>query len=100
MTPAIEKSFLPEPRLNPTEAPPNAQLGVSTPRPVWDASKFRPGEDRIVFRRWRFGLFVFYGAAALLIGGLAVVDRPRTLLSAEAPAHAAIASANDIGRSH
>jgi hypothetical protein len=99
MTSIIEKSFSPEPRLKTAEASQNAQLNISSPRQIWNASKFRPGEDQIVFRRWRLGLFVFYGAA-LLIGGLAVADRPRTLISAEAPANPAMASASDIRRPH
>jgi hypothetical protein len=100
MTQTMEKSLSAELRLKPTEASSNVHLGVSSPRPVWDAGKFRPGEEQIVFRRWRLGLFVFYGAAALLIGGLALVDRPRTLISAEAPANPAMASASDIRRPH
>jgi len=100
MTPTIEKSFSPEPRLKTTEASSSAQLNISSSRQIWNATRFRPGEDQVVFRRWRLRLFIFYGAAALLIGGLAVVDRPRTLISAEAPANPAMASASDIRRPH
>jgi hypothetical protein len=37
-------------------------------------------EDQLDFRRWRLGLFAFYSAVALLLGGLAIIaDRPGTV---------------------
>jgi hypothetical protein len=97
MTP---KPLSPEPYLKKTEASQNPYLGISYPRQVWNRSRFQPGEDEIVFKRWRLRLFIFYGAAALLISGLAVVDRPRAFISAGVSANPAIASANDVRRPH
>ena len=65
-----------------------------------DENGFRPGipEDQVAFRRWRLGFFIFYGAIALLLGGLAtVVDRPGALVSAAAPANQTIASTGATG---
>ncbi len=77
-------------RLNETDAQ-NTHLDVSSPRCVWGGSKFRSREDEISFRRWRLGFIAFYGAAALLLGGLAVTaDRPATLASTAAPPNSAI----------
>ena len=78
-------------RLNETNAAQNTHLDVSSPRCVWGGSKFRSREDEMSFERWRLGFFVFYGAAALLLGGLAVTtDRPATFASTAAPAKPAI----------
>jgi hypothetical protein len=86
------------PRINDTGA---AQLDVACARSVWNEGKARPGEDQIVFRRWRRGFFIFYGATVLLLGALAVIaDRPGTSDSAATPSTAAIASADIFRRSH
>jgi hypothetical protein len=78
-----------------------AQLDVSCARAVWNESHARPGEDQIVFRQWRRGFFVFYGAIALLLGALAVIaDRPGISDSAATQGTAAIASADTVTHSH
>jgi hypothetical protein len=100
MTPAIEKPFSPGTRLTRTDA---AHFDVSLTRHVLDASKFRPRphEDEIVFKRWRLGFFIFYGATALLLVGVGVAaDRPATLASAAAPTKPAIVSADATRRPH
>jgi hypothetical protein len=100
MTPATEKPLSVEPYFKKTDAADKPHLGISSPRQVWYGSKFRPREDELVFKRWRLRFFIFYGAVALLISGLAVVDRPRAFISAGVSANPAIASANDIRRPH
>jgi hypothetical protein len=78
-----------------------AQLNVSCARSVWNETQARPGEDQIVFRRWRRGFFVFYGAVALLLGVLAAIaDRPGTSDRVATQSTAAIASADTITHSH
>jgi hypothetical protein len=78
-------------RLNETDAAQNTHLDVSSPRCVWGGSKFRSREDEISFGRWRLGFLIFYGAAALLLGGLAVTTvRPAAFASTAAPANSAI----------
>jgi hypothetical protein len=98
----MEKPFSRATHLNETDVPQHGNLDVSSPCCVWDGSKFPPRapEDEIVFRRWRLGFFVFYGATALLlVGGLAAIaDRPGTITTAAAPAHPAIASTAAIRR--
>jgi hypothetical protein len=59
----------------------------------------RPGipEDQVAFRRWRLGFFIFYGAIASLLGGLAMVaDRPGTFISAAAPTNPTLASTSPM----
>jgi hypothetical protein len=59
-----------------------AYLDVSCTRSIGNGLR-DIAEDRITFRRWRLGFFVFYGAIISLLGGLAVaVDRPGTFVSA------------------
>jgi hypothetical protein len=92
----METPFSPAKRLNETDVSQHANLDVPSPRCVWDESKLPPRapEDEIVFRRWRLGFFVFYGAMALLlVGGLAAIaDRPGTITTAATAAYPAIAS--------
>ncbi len=67
------------------EASQNAHLRISYPRRLWSrAGQTRHAQDQTVFRQWRFGFFVFYGAVALLLFcGLAVMaDWPRTITTA------------------
>ena len=64
-----------------------------------DESGFRSDipEDYAVYRRWRLGFFVFYGAIIwLLVGFATVADRPATLISAATQASPATASADSI----
>jgi hypothetical protein len=66
-----------------------------------DRSRFGRGasEDQIVFKQWRLGFFIFYGAIASLLGGLAMVaDRPGTFVSAAAPTNPTIASTDTMRR--
>jgi hypothetical protein len=78
-----------------------AKLDVSCARVVWNESRGRPGADQIVFRKWRRGFFMFYGAIALLLGAFAVVaDRPGISDSAARQGTAAIASADTVTHSH
>jgi hypothetical protein len=78
-----------------------SQPGVSRARSVWNETQARPGDDQIVFRRWRLGFFVFYSAMALLLGALAVIaDRPGTSDRTATTSTAAIASAETITHSH
>src|ERR1700688_3429574 len=103
MTPAINKPLPPKTRLNNIDTSQNEHVDVSCPRCAWDKGKVQPGvpEDQLVFRQWRVGFFIFYGATVLLLGGLAVVaDRPGTFTSAAAPTNPAIASADTIRRPH
>jgi hypothetical protein len=52
-------------------------------------------EHRIIFKRWRLGFLIFYGAVASLLGGFALVaDRPGTFISAAVPANPTMASTN------
>jgi hypothetical protein len=56
-------------------------------------------EDQIVSKQWRLGFFIFYGAMASLLGGLAMVsDRPGTFISAAAPTNPTIASTDTMQR--
>jgi hypothetical protein len=81
----------PQIRLNETDTAQNTQLNVSSPRCAWGGSKFRSREDEISFRRWRLGFIVFYSAAALLLGGLAVTaDRLATVASTASPGSSTI----------
>jgi hypothetical protein len=77
--------------LNESDTAQMTHLDVSSPRCVWGRSKFRSRQDEISYSRWRLGFLVFYGAAALLLGGLAMTaDRPETFASTAAPAGSAI----------
>jgi hypothetical protein len=81
----------PQIRLNETDTAQNTQLNVSSPRCAWGGSKFRSREDEISFARWRLGFIVFYGAAALLLGGLAVTaDRLAMVASTASPVISAV----------
>jgi hypothetical protein len=89
--PAVTK--LSQIRLNETDAAQDTHIDVSSPRCVWGRSKFWSREDEISFGRWRLGFLVFYSAAALLLGCLAVTtDRPAAFASTAAPANSAIAN--------
>jgi hypothetical protein len=48
-------------------------------------------------RRWQFGIFAFYATVAVLLGGLAIVDRPGVATVASARLGQATATI-DIGR--
>ena len=66
-----------------------------------DESGLRSGipEDHAVYRRWRLGFFIFYGAIIwLLVGFATVADRPGTLISAATQANPATASAEIVQR--
>jgi len=69
-------------------------------------SGFRPGipEDRISFRRWRLGFFIFYGAMiSLLAGFAALAERPGTFVSAAAqmnPSTPAVTGSTNSMRRH
>jgi hypothetical protein len=76
---------------------------VSSPGSIWDVGKFRSPADEAVFRRWRLGFFVFYGAMALsLIGGTAMFpNRPENgALSATAASNPAPILAEAARRPH
>jgi hypothetical protein len=58
-------------------------------------------EHRIIFRQWRLGFLIFYGAIASLLGGFALVaDRPGTFISAAAPTSPTMASTNTMRRAN
>jgi hypothetical protein len=58
-------------------------------------------EHQIIFKRWRFGFLIFYGAITSLLGGFALVaDRPGTFVSAAAPTNPTIASTNTTPRAN
>jgi hypothetical protein len=64
---------------------------------VSDMNGFDSGasEHQIIFRQWRLGFLIFYGAIASLLGGFALVaDRPGTLISAAVPTNPTMASTN------
>jgi hypothetical protein len=64
-----------------------------------DMSNFDSGasEHQMIFKRWRLGFLIFYGAIASLLGGFALVaDRPGTLVSAAAPTNPTMASTNTM----
>jgi hypothetical protein len=64
-----------------------------------DTSSFHSGasEHQIIFKQWRLGFLIFYGAIASLLGGFALVaDRPGTFISAAAPTNPTIASTNTM----
>ena len=68
-----------------------------------DMSGFDNGdsEHQIIFKQWRLGFLMFYGAMALLLGGFALVaDRPATFISAAAPANPTMASTNIMRRAN
>jgi hypothetical protein len=65
------------------------------------ATSFDSGasEHRIIFRQWRLGFLIFYGAIASLLGGFALVaDRPGMFVSAAAPTNPTMASTNTMRR--
>ena len=79
------------------------RTGVSTPRNVWDKLSNRPElpRDSMTVRRWRLGFVIFYGAAVLLLGGIAAtVERVGSLTSAATPTNPEIASADTPRRPH
>jgi hypothetical protein len=56
-------------------------------------------EHQIIFRQWRLGFLIFYGAVASLLGGFALVaDRPGTF--AAAPTNPTMASTNTMRRAN
>jgi hypothetical protein len=58
-------------------------------------------EHQIIFKRWRLGFLIFYGAIASLLGGFALVaDRPGTFVSAAAPTNPTMASTNTMRRAN
>ena len=64
-----------------------------------DTSSFHSGasEHQIIFKQWRLGFLIFYGAIASLLGGFALVaDRPGTFISVAAPTNPTIASTNTM----
>ncbi len=100
MIPSIEEHLSPRTFSGRASSSQNAHLNVSYPRRIWSRSGFQRGspEDQTVFRQWRFGFFVFYGAVALLLGGLAVIaDRSGTITTAAARLNPPTA-ATDPGR--
>jgi hypothetical protein len=68
-----------------------------------DMSGFDSGasEHQMIFKRWRLGFLIFYGAIASLLGGFALVaDRPGTFASAAAPTNPTLASTNTMRRAN
>jgi hypothetical protein len=68
-----------------------------------DMSSFNSGasEHRIIFKQWRLGFLIFYGAILSLLGGFALVaDRPGTFVSAAAPTNPTMASTNTLRRAN
>jgi hypothetical protein len=56
-------------------------------------------EHQIIFKQWRLGFLIFYGAIASLLGGFVLVaDRPETFVSAAAPTNPTMASTNTMRR--
>jgi hypothetical protein len=92
MTPEIKTPLSPKTHLNGRGGPPE----FSRARDLGDQSGYRImlSEDQIVFRQWRRGFLIFYGAIVLLVCGFAaaIADRP-TLVT-----NPAIASADTITR--
>jgi hypothetical protein len=57
--------------------------------------------DQIVFKQWKRGFFIFYGAIVLLGGGFAAIaDLPGRSSGAAAPIHQTMASVDIIKHSH
>jgi hypothetical protein len=70
---------------------------------ISDMSRFDGGasEHQIIFRQWRLGFLIFYGAMVSLLGGFALVaDHPGTFLSAAAPTNPTMASTNTMRRAN
>ncbi len=68
-----------------------------------DMSGFDSGasEHQMIFKRWRLGFLIFYGAIASLLGGFALfADRPGTFVSAAAPTNPTMASTNTMRRAN
>jgi hypothetical protein len=68
-----------------------------------DMSSFDSGasEHQMIFKRWRLGFLIFYGAIASLLGGFALVaDRPGTFVSAAVPTNPTMASTNNMRRAN
>jgi len=66
-----------------------------------DTSSFHSGasEHQIIFKQWRLGFLIFYGAIASLLGGFALVaDRTGMFISAAAPTSPTMASTNTMRR--
>jgi hypothetical protein len=56
-------------------------------------------EHQVIFKQWRLGFLIFYGAIASLLGGFAMVaDRPGTFISAAAPTNPTVASTDTMRR--
>lgn len=93
MTPTMQKLPARAPGI---DAQQHVHANISYPRCILHRSEFRAGnaDDQIVFRKWRRGFFIFYGAVALLLGGVAVVaDWPATINIAAARLGPAAATA-------
>jgi hypothetical protein len=70
---------------------------------VSDLSSFDNGasEHQIVFRQWRLGFLIFYGAIASLLGGFTLAaDRPGTFISEAARTNPTMASTNTMRRAN
>jgi hypothetical protein len=68
-----------------------------------DMSSFDSGasEHQIIFKQWRLGFLIFYGAMASLLGGFALLaDRPGTFISAATSTNPAMASTNTMRRAN
>ncbi len=64
-----------------------------------DMSGFDSGasEHQVIFKQWRLGFLIFYGALASLLGGFALVaDRPGTFVSTAAPTNPTMVSTNTM----
>jgi hypothetical protein len=58
-------------------------------------------EHQIIFKRWRLGFLIVYGAIASLLGGFALVaDRPGTFDRVAAPTNPTMASTNTTPRAN
>ena len=70
---------------------------------ISDMNGFDSGasEHQIIFRQWRLGFLIFYGAIASLPGGFALVaDRPGTFINVAAPTSPTMASTNTMRRAN
>jgi hypothetical protein len=68
-----------------------------------DMSSFDSGasEHQIIFKQWRLGFLIFYGAIASLLGGFALVaDRSGMIVSAATPTNPTMASTNATRRAN
>ncbi|MEI9924541.1 MAG: hypothetical protein WDN50_14315 [Bradyrhizobium sp.] len=57
----------------------------------------RASEHQMIFKQWRLGFLIFYGALASLLGGFALLaDRPGTFVSTAAPTNPTMVSTNTM----